>query len=345
MNELTSGNRLKIAAAMLILPTLPGAAVVATHPAPVPAPYDEIAVGSPEWSPERAALGKKLFQDRRLSRDGTVSCQDCHRPELAFTDGRKTAEGVKGKVGPRNTPTLVNRALGQAHFWDGRASSLEDQAMGPITNPGEMDLTPEEAVARIQADPEYRKAFREAFGGEPSAAGVASAIAAYERTIYSVDAPFDRFMAGDETVLNPAARRGLALFGGKARCAECHSGSNFSDELYHCLGLPGDDGRGKVTKNEQERGAFRTPTLREIAHTAPYMHDGSVATLAGVIDYYDRGGDPHPNLDSKMQKLRLTAGEKADLLAFLRALSGRVVELQMANGGRELQVAQAGTRR
>jgi len=322
------GRTWAVTAAIPVLVTFPCLAFVSSN-APVPPQYEnEVTESEANWSPARAALGKRLFQDRRLSRDSTVSCADCHRPELAFTDGKRTAMGVKAQVGPRNTPTLVNRALGRSQFWDGRAGSLEEQALGPITNPGEMDLTPEEAVARLANDASYGGAFHEAFGGGPSPERIAQAIAAYERTIYSVDAPFDHFITGDMGAMSPAAQRGLKVFGGKARCGECHSGSNFSDESYHCLGLANDKGRGKVTGNEKELGLFRTPTLREIARTGPYMHDGSLGTLAEVIDFYDRGGEPHPNLDPKMQKLGLTTEERADLLAFLEALSGQVVELQ-----------------
>jgi cytochrome c peroxidase len=294
---------------------------------PVPSQY---AVEANEldasWSTTRAALGKRLFHEPRLSRDASVSCAECHRPELAFTDGRPTAKGVRGQVGARNTPTLVNRALGRSQFWDGRAATLEEQALGPIENPAEMDLPIAEALARLGSDPAYQRDFQLAFGGGPTRERLALALSAYERTIYSVDAPFDRFIAGDHTALDASAQRGLALFGGRAKCAECHTGVNFTDEAFHCLGVSVDEGRGKVTGKRAEDGAFRTPTLREVAHTAPYMHNGSLKTLAEVVEYYDRGGDPHPNLDAKMTRLNLTAQEKADLVAFMRALSGRVVE-------------------
>jgi cytochrome c peroxidase len=316
--------------------SMPSLARVAAGPAPVPAQYQgEVAEdASADWSAERAALGKRLFQDRILSRNHTVSCQDCHKPELAFTDGRKTAHGMEGHVGPRNTPTVVNRALGKSQFWDGRAGTLEEQALGPIAARGEMDLSPKEAAARLAQHASYSRAFQSAFGGPPTPPRIAAAIAAYEKTIYSVDSPFDRYLAGDQSALSPEAQRGLALFGGKARCSECHSGVNFSDELYHCLGVGDDKGRGGVSGVEKQSGEFKTPTLREIALTAPYMHDGSVATLEEAVDLYDRGGTPHPNLDPKIQKLGLTATEKAELVAFMKALSGKVVEVAAVEGER-----------
>lgn len=294
---------------------------------PVPPQYEaEAPEGSANWSTDLALLGKRLFHERRLSRDGTVACADCHRPDLAFADGIARAKGIRGQLGPRNTPTLVNRGLGRSQFWDGRAGTLEEQALGPIENPGEMDLTIAEALARLGGDASYQQDFRGAFGGGPTRERLALALAAYERTVYSVDAPFDRFLAGDEAAISAPARRGLALFGGKAMCAECHTGVNFTDEAFHCLGLHGDPGRGKVTGRSSDVGAFKTPSLRQVAHTAPYMHDGSQATLAEVVEYYDRGGDPHPNLDAKMKRLDLTVQEKADLVAFMETLSGRLVE-------------------
>jgi cytochrome c peroxidase len=296
--------------------------------APLPLPYqdEEAATPSAPWSKDKALLGKRLFEERLLSKDKALSCADCHQHQRAFTDGKQKAVGIRGQIGPRNTPTLVNRALGRTHFWDGRAASLEDQALGPITNPGEMDLPVSEAVARLSAVPYYRDAFRAVLGGDPTADRLAEALAAYERTVFSVDAPFDRFLAGDEGALSPAAQRGLALFGRKARCGDCHSGPNFTDEDFHCLGVSRDPGRMTVTRQAKDLGAFKTPTLREIARTAPYMHDGSLATLAEVVEYYDRGGQSHPNLDERMKPLGLTPAEKADLVAFMESLSGTVVD-------------------
>ena len=298
-----------------------------TAPPPIPEAYvQELSDPPANWSAARAALGKRLFFDTVLSRDRSMSCASCHVPDLAFTDGKKTAQGIWAVPGQRNTPTVVNRAIGSSQFWDGRARTLEEQALGPIANPDEMDLPIEQAVARLGADASYQQAFTHVFGGEPTAQRLAEALAAYERTLYSVDAPFDRFIAGEESALSAAAQRGLALFGGKARCGECHTGPNFTDEAFYSLGVGGDPGRAAVTTRPTDRGAFKTPTLREIARTAPYMHDGSMATLLEVVEYYDQGCVPHPNLPAKIGKLGLTGQEKADLVAFLESLSGRIVE-------------------
>jgi cytochrome c peroxidase len=300
-------------------------------PPPIPEAYmQEIVTPPTTWSAARAALGRRLFFDTVLSHDRSISCATCHDPDRAFTDGKVVAEGIGAQHGNRNTPTIVNRALGLTQFWDGRAQTLEAQALGPIANPQEMGLPVEQAVARLAADPSYEAAFRRAFGGGPDATRLAQALAAYERTVYSVDSPFDRFIAGDESALSEPARRGLAVFGGKARCGECHTGPNFSDEAFYSLGVGPDAGRQAVTALLRDHGAFKTPTLREIARTGPYMHDGSIATLADVVEYYDKGCAPHPNLPAKIQPLRLTAQEKADLVAFLESLSGRVVDVAAA---------------
>lgn len=323
--------RLTWAAALLPIASLV-AAFSDTAPPPIPEAYvQEITQARADWSAERAALGKRLFFDTLLSHDQSVSCASCHRPELAFTDGRKTAEGIGGARGARNTPTIVNRGVGATHFWDGRAATLEAQALGPIANPGEMGLAVTEAVARLAADASYREAFRRSFGGDPDAARLAAALAAYERTVYSVDSPFDRFIAGDEDALPEPARRGLIVFGGKARCGECHSGPNFTDEAFYSLGVGADPGRQAITSRVQDHGAFKTPTLREIARTAPYMHDGSIESLMDVVEYYDKGCAPHPNLPAKIQRLGLTPQEKADLVSFLQSLSGRVVDAASAS--------------
>ena len=294
---------------------------------PVPAQYRAEAVRiEANWSAEQSALGKRLFKDRGLSRDRSIACVDCHDPQLAYTDGKARSVGIRGQVMRRNSPTLVNLALGRSQGWDGRTTNLEAFVLGPIQNPLVMDLPIEEAVRRVQADKSYRKAFQRVFGGGPTRERLAMALAAYHRSIYSVDAPFDRYVAGDPQALTPEAQRGLALFVGKARCGECHSGSGFTDESYHTLGIGDDPGRGTVTRSSADFGAFKTPSLREVGITAPYMHDGSLATLADVVDYYDRGGDPHPNLDPRMRRLGLTDGEKAALVAFMESLTGTVLQ-------------------
>ncbi|MEW5852838.1 MAG: cytochrome c peroxidase [Myxococcota bacterium] len=299
--------------------------------APVPSAYrkDAKTARDASWSPELAALGRQLFHEKRLSRTGEVSCASCHRPELAFTDGKPVAEGVEGRRGMRNTPSIVNRSLGTTQFWDGRAKTLEEQALGPIQNPLEMDMPVDRAVALLNDDDDYRAQFQALTGAPPTAQSLAAALAAYERSVWSVESAYDRYVAGDRSAMSASARRGMKLFNGRARCSECHSGSNFTDEKFHVLGVGTDPGRGGVTGKATDQGAFKTPSLRDLSRTAPYMHDGSMATLDEVVEYYDRGGNPRPNLDHRMTPLRLSEQDEEDLLAFLRALDGNVVELDL----------------
>jgi cytochrome c peroxidase len=291
-------------------------------------------------TPAKIALGRRLFHDRRLSRDGSRSCASCHDPRRAFTDGRTLAVGPAGAVGRRNVPTIVNRAWGRSFFWDGRASTLEQQALLPILNPIELGALPDDVVT-LSRSRAYRDDFQKAFGADPVLDDVARALATYVRTIVAGDSPYDRFAAGDESALGRSARRGLGLFTGRAGCAACHSGPTFTDEQFHNTGVawrpstgsgqvpstgsePSDIGRAAVSGRDDDRGAFKTPTLREVARTAPYMHDGSLATLDEVIDYYDRGGQRNPGLDSMLRPLGLTLQDKRDLGAFLGSLTGRV---------------------
>jgi cytochrome c peroxidase len=258
-------------------------------------------------TPAKVALGRLLFHDRRLSRDGSLSCATCHDPRRAFTDGRTVAQGIGGARGNRNTPTIVNRAWGRSFFFDGRAATLERQVLQPILSVSELGASPETVLSLARTH--YRRRFREAFDAEPSMDLVARALASYVRTIGAGDSDFDRGALGEP------ARRGLALFRGKAGCHACHSGPLFTDEEFHNTGIawrtgvPTDEGRARITKTPRDRGAFKTPTLREIARTAPYMHDGSLATLAQVIDYYDQGGQKNPALDTRLRPLRLSATE------------------------------------
>jgi cytochrome c peroxidase len=271
----------------------------------VPAPADNpIAV-------ERARLGRQLFFDKRLSRDGTVACSSCHDPEHAFADPRPVAIGIQGKRGTRRTPRLANRAYGRSFFWDGRAATLEDQVGGPIENPLEMNLPVDEAAARVGlSEGELRRA-----------------LATYVRTILSGDSPYDRYLAGDREALSALARDGLRLFRGKAGCVSCHLGTNLTDERFHNTGLnSADEGRHAVTRQPADRGAFKTPGLRDVARAAPYMHDGSLATLDDVIEHYDRGGRQRDNLDREIRPLELTPDEKRALKAFLESLTGRIRE-------------------
>jgi cytochrome c peroxidase len=268
-------------------------------------------------------LGKQLYFDPRLSRDNTISCASCHDPKKGWSNGEAFATGVRGQVGGRSAPTIINAAYSDLQFWDGRAHRLEGQALGPIQNPIEMDLTLDEAVAKLNKIPGYREQFQEVFGSDVTSEGMAKAIASFERTVLSGNAPYDRFKAGDEKALSAGAQRGMKLFFGKARCSACHVGPNFSDAAFHNIGVgmdkeKPDGGRHDVTKLLGDKGAFRTPTLREIARTAPYMHDGSHKTLEEVIAYYDKGGFANPQLDEEIFPLKLTAAEKADLVTFLK---------------------------
>jgi cytochrome c peroxidase len=286
----------------------------------------------PEKNPvtaEKIELGRQLFNDRRLSRDGTIACVSCHDPARAFSDGRTTAIGVFGRQGRRNAPALVNRGYGRAFFWDARASSLEEQVLKPIEDPNEMDLPIDEAARRVGVTP----------------VDLSRALASFVRSILSGDAGYDRFVAGDRAALSSEQQAGLQIFRGKGNCTACHVGPNFTDERTHNTGVawaglpaeaPGrstgakagkeylDEGRAAITGRKEDRGAFKTPTLREVARTAPYMHDGSLATLEAVVDYYDRGGNLNPLLDPEIRPLRLSADDKRALVAFLATLSGEM---------------------
>ncbi len=272
---------------------------------------------------KKVELGKQLYFDPRLSRDNTISCASCHDPAKGWSNGEQFATGVRGQKGGRNSPTIINSGYNRFQFWDGRAGSLEEQALGPIQNPIEMDMTLEEVVAKLNKIEGYRKQFREVFGTDVTADGIAKAIAAFERTVLSGGAPYDRYKAGDKKAMSEAAIRGMELFFGKANCAACHSGPNFTDGGFHNLGVGMDKkdpdlGRYLVTKLEGDKGAFKTPTLREIARTAPYMHDGSHKTLEEVVRFYNKGGYDNPWLDEEIFPLELTDQEIKDLVTFLK---------------------------
>jgi cytochrome c peroxidase len=283
-------------------------------------------------TPEKAALGRRLFSDKRLSKDGRTSCATCHQQSRHFTDGRRLARGVFGREGRRNTPSILNRVYGQSLFWDGRAATLEDQAHGAITGERDLGSSMEEVVALVSRDTGYVRDFKKAFGEPVTGTRLSQALATFVRTRLSGSSPFDRFLSGDAKALGAIERRGLDLFNGRARCGRCHAGPLLSDESFHNTGVAWvegrflDPGRAGVTGRNGDRGAFKVPSLREVARTAPYMHDGSFERLADVIEFYDRGGRPNPNLDPEIRPLRLTAAEKSALLAFLRSLSGVVVQ-------------------
>lgn len=267
-------------------------------------------------TPDKVALGRQLFFDRRLSRDGSVACATCHNPNRAFSTPAPTAIGVGGRQSRRNAPALINRAYGRTFFWDGRISSLEEQVLKPIQDPNEMDLTLEEASARVRLD-------------VPT---LSRALASYVRSILSGDSPYDRFANGDRSALSSEQQFGLQVFRGKARCTACHVGPNFTDEQFHNTGVAwrddrlADEGRFAISGKPRDHGAFKTPTLREVARTAPYMHDGSVATLEDVIEFYSEGGRANPHLDPEVRPRNFTPQEKRALVTFLQSLNGKLSE-------------------
>ncbi|MGU3539941.1 cytochrome-c peroxidase [Methylobacterium sp. A54F] len=290
-------------------------------PAAIPFPEDK------PYAQAKAELGRRLFFDPILSGDGSRACVSCHVPDLGWSDGRARAQSRHDRAMDLRTPTLVNLAWQEGRLgWDGKFRDLESVAFMPITAPGNMNLPEDELLRRLAADAGYAAAFAGAF---PDAAitrpRVEEALGTFQRLIVSAPAPFDRWIAGDEAAIGPAAKRGFDLFNGKAHCAACHSGWSFSDGSFHDIGVArdGDLGRGRFFPTSLAlQHAFKTPSLREIERRAPYMHDGSLATLEAVIELYDRGGIARPSRSPEIRPLNLTAGEKADLVAFLRTLSG-----------------------
>jgi len=313
-------------------------------------------------SDAKAALGRKLYFDARLSTDGTIACASCHHPAHGFADprGKPTSAGVGGASGARNAPTVLNAAFLASQFWDGREPTLEAQAVQPLINPIEHGFADHPAVvARLRELPDYATPFDAAFGSdEITIERVGQAIATFEREIISLNAPIDRFLAGDPKAISDSAQRGWGLFNSKARCNTCHGHIDvlplFTDDLFHNIGVgvekldfeavaakaakevaagrsldelalndveSSELGRFLVTSQQKDMGAFKTPQLRNVALTAPYMHDGSEATLEDVIAFYDRGGNDNPYLDGGMRPLNLTAQEKTDLVEFLKTLT------------------------
>ena len=328
---------------------------------PVQQTLAEIPPDNPQ-TPEKIALGEKLFFDGRLSADGTVACATCHNPARAFTDGRPTSVGFKGRVGQRNAPTVMNALYNMAQFWDGRAKTLEDQAALPIVNPSEIGQPNlAAAVAQIAAIPEYRQAFQHVFGRAPNGLDLVRALASYERTLISFDAPFDRFIKGDQNAISAAAKRGWEIFNTRGRCHLCHASVNqdveyFTDFDFHNIGigiirhhvvplaqkaerliakgdLPAVDraaiqsdmsvlGRFLITRKSDDIASFKTPNLRNVLVTAPYFHDGSQATLWDVMDHYNKGdGLKNPWLDEDIQPLALTEQDIDDVVDFLASLT------------------------
>jgi cytochrome c peroxidase len=278
---------------------------------------------------KKVELGRLLFFDKRLSKNDTIACATCHLPSKGFTDGEAVSTGINGLKGRRSAPSSFNRVFGMAQFWDGRAETLEEQSIGPFVSPVEHGFNDyDEMVAKMRKIPGYRKLFQEVFGREIVIEDVGKAIASFQRTKLSGNSAVDKYdVGGDEKALSESAKRGLELFRGKARCTRCHSGFNFTDEKFHNLGIGWDTntvdlGRYMVTNNPEDIGAFKTPTLREITRTAPYMHDGRFKTLEEVVKFYNQGGIKNPHQDNTIIPLELTEQEQQDVVALLKSLNG-----------------------
>lgn len=294
---------------------------------PIPWPIDN------PYSQKKAELGRLLYFDKRLSTDGTISCATCHSIPRAFTDDKPLSIGIHGQKGTRHSPTIINAAYQTHLFWDGRAASLEEQSKGPIGNPKEMTLADNihdahrQCQERIRGIKGYRTLFKEVFGNDNiSIDDIAKALATFERTVLSGNSAYDRYMAGDKTAMTAEQIQGFQVFK-RTNCTLCHSGPNFANNQFMNIGVGMDAehpdlGRYDVTKNERDRGSFKVPTLREVSKTDPYMHDGSIPTLEGVIEYYDKGGIRNPNLHPSMRPLKLSKEDKAALVAFMKALDG-----------------------
>lgn len=295
---------------------------------PVPWPKDN------PYTKEKWELGRSLYYDKRLSSDGTVSCAHCHMRPYGFSEPIPIARGIGGQLGTRKSPTIINSAYSKYLFWDGRASSLEEQALGPIANPKEMtnDKDPKEArlecEKRIGNIPEYKPHFKAAFNDEEcTLERLVKAIATFERTVLSGNSRYDRYKNGDKQALTEDEIKGLKIFMTKGSCINCHNGPTFSNSKFTNLGVgidkPNPDlGRYEITHDEKDWGAFKVPQLRDVSKTAPYMHDGSLKSLEDVIDYYDKGGTPNKNLHPAIHPLNLSEEDKKNLVLFLKALDG-----------------------
>ncbi|MGD8851334.1 MAG: cytochrome c peroxidase [Gammaproteobacteria bacterium] len=324
------------------------------HLGPVPVPEDN------PLSAAKVALGKRLFSDNRLSADSSVSCQTCHLPDHGFAVPQPLGPAYPSQRERRNSPALVNVAYNSPLIWDGRAPNLDKQALGPVKNVLHMNNNVDLLVEQLKASEDYRGAFRGAYGdSDITGERIAAALASFERTLVFDDSPLDRYMAGDRTALDAVQTRGLELFFGKARCIQCHLGPNLTDNLFHNLGVPDqavandpqrlaairfdakrmglegwatlehDPGREAVTKDPADRGKFRTMGLRNIESSAPYMHNGALATLEDVVAFYNRGGGDRPNKSPLIEPLGLTDDESRDLVAFLRALTGTQRDMEL----------------
>lgn len=303
----------------------PGNKLSMALPPTAPSPADNPA------TPEKIALGKQLFFDPRLSGDNSKSCASCHLPEKAFSDALPRAKGLVGKELSRNTPTLLNVGFYSAYFWDGRAGSLEEQALFPIQSPDEMNQDLPALEKELNAIPGYVAQFEAVFGSPVTAANIAKALAAFQRTLVSGASPFDRYLAGDKSALSEEAQSGWELFRGAAGCIRCHNGPNFSDSKFYRLGTTfRDRGRGAITGEKRDFFAFRAPGLRDVARTAPYMHDGSMETLAQVVEFYYRGA-PIQSPDGLPLDIAPLLGQSyseiSAIVAFLEALNGEIPQV------------------
>jgi cytochrome c peroxidase len=307
-------------------------------PGHLPDPLSLDYPGRKAVSPERVALGKSLFFEGRLSSSGTLSCASCHRPEMGFGDGQRYSRGVSGKPLARHTPHLFNLAWSKTLFWDGRATSLEEQLLGPLSSPDELNLPIDAAVERLKTVPGYVQAFARAYPGSGlTPRNLAHAIAAFVRTLIAGGAPFDRYLRGEQDALGDSARRGLALFYGRGACSSCHSGPHLTDGKFHNTGVPGED-RGRAALDRvgefqtrpypffQTQKAFKTPGLRNVALSAPYMHDGSEPSLEAVVRFYNQGGKDKKSygIALDIRPLNLDEREVGDLVAFLESLTSPV---------------------
>ena len=344
---------------LTVLVVLDGAEQCQAQPrplAPLP-PVEQFVPKDNPMTPEKIELGKMLYFDPRLSGDSSTSCAKCHDPEAGFSNGKRLSDAYPGTKHWRSVPTVLNAAYARLLFWDGRSTSLEDQAKGPIQAPIEMNQNPGHLVHKLRQIPFYREGFKKVFNSDITFDNIAKAIATFERTIVSRNVPFDNYLKGDKSALDSEQIRGLEIFKEKARCINCHNGAIFSDGALHAIGVPeieplrkdsdrvatrhffaqdagysnwkidADYGRELITKSAKDRFKFKTPSLREVLDTAPYMHNGAFLTLEEVVDFYNKGGGDIPGKDPLMKPLGLTAEEKAALIAFLESLSGEPIRL------------------
>ncbi len=351
----------RIVGSVFFLPVLIASTVWGADNSKFPplAPLPEVPV--PADNPiteEKVELGKMLYFDPRLSGDSSISCSKCHNPETGFSEESQLSTAYPGTKHWRSTPTVLNAAYHDFFFWDGRTKSLEEQALGPIQAPIEMNQNLAHLEAKLSQIPEYVKRFEAVFGAKPNRADLAKAIATFERTIVSTNVPLDNYLNGDKSALTEQQVRGMKIFEGKAGCIQCHNGALLSDKSFHVTGVPevealqkesdriltrhffardsgveeyesvdSDHGRYFNSKNEKEKGAFKTPSLREITETSPYMHNGAFMTLEDVVEFYNQGGGKSENKDSMLKPLNLTEQEKTDLIAFLEGLTGDYLEI------------------